>query len=77
MSPNCKQQVSHAQSLVQLKLYCFHYQDEKYVAAGYCQQLEGERGGAMTSVLEEDTTPKSVSQCNKLSKILLTVLFMA
>jgi len=33
--------------------------DEKYMAGAYCQQLEGERGGAMTQVLEEDTTPKS------------------
>ena len=31
------------------------------MAGAYCQQLEGERGGAMTQVLEEDSTPKSVS----------------
>lgn len=32
------------------------------MAGAYCQQLEGERGGAMTQVLEEDTTPKSVGR---------------
>ncbi|XP_067931331.1 gelsolin-like protein 1 isoform X2 [Watersipora subatra] len=31
--------------------------DEKYMAAAYCQQLESERGGSMTTVLEEDGTP--------------------
>jgi len=31
------------------------------MAGAYCQTLEGERGGAMTQVLEEDTTPKTVS----------------
>lgn len=33
--------------------------DERYMAGAYCQTLEGERGGAMTQVLEEDTTPKT------------------
>lgn len=36
-------------------------QDEKYNAAAYCQQLEGERGRAKTTVLEQDSTPESVS----------------
>ena len=46
---------------------CIYYlQDEKYMAGAYCQQLEGERGGAMTQVLEEDSTPKSVSHIHRL-----------
>lgn len=30
------------------------------MAGAYCQQLEGERGGSSTQVLEEDSTPKTV-----------------
>ena len=41
----------------------FINQDEKYNAAAYCQQLEGERPRAKTEVLEEDSTPDSVSSC--------------
>ena len=44
-----------------IRLVAYYLQDEKYMAGAYCQQLEGERGGAMTQVLEEDSTPKSVS----------------
>lgn len=38
------------------------------MAGAYCQQLEGERGGAMTQVLEEDTTPKSVGRQSWISR---------
>ena len=47
--------------VITVRLVAFYLQDEKYMAGAYCQQLEGERGGAMTQVLEEDSTPKSVS----------------
>jgi len=46
------------------------------MAGAYCQTLEGERGGAMTQVLEEDTTPKTVSIVLCLVYIVLCVVYI-